>query len=154
MRRVSSTAIALVLAAGLMGLGGCESTVAANGNGGGDDPLTREDWIAQTIAGKPVVHVGRVTLSFGEGRVSGRGGCNHYSGSVDYGKGTIKVGPLISTKMACMEDGLMQQESAYLKALQDAERYQVGADGKLTIAGKAGAIVYDGAPRQVRPEAQ
>ncbi len=148
MRRIASTAIVLVLA---IGLAGCESAVSDD-SGPDDARLTQDDWVAQTIAGKPVVHVGRVTLSFAEGRVSGRGGCNLYSGPVEYGKGAIKVGPLISTKMACMEDGLMQQESAYLTTLQGAERYAVGADGKLTIATKTGAIVYDSAPRQTRPE--
>jgi heat shock protein HslJ len=127
----------------------CES---ANSNGEGADQLTQSDWVAQSIAGQAVVSPGRVTLSFGEGRVSGRGGCNLYSGPVEYGRGVIKVGPLISTKMACMEAGLMQQESAYLNALQAAERYAVGMNGKLTITTRSGAIVYDSAPRQVRPE--
>ncbi|MDZ4866461.1 MAG: META domain-containing protein [Alphaproteobacteria bacterium] len=148
MRRIASTAIVLALA---LGLAGCESAVSDD-SGRDDARLTQSDWVAETITGKPVVHVGRVTLSFAEGRVSGRGGCNLYSGPVEYGKGAIKIGPLISTKMACMEDGLMQQESAYLTALQGADRYAVGADGKLTIATRTGAIVYDSAPRQVRPE--
>jgi heat shock protein HslJ len=148
MRRIASTAVVVALAASLMG---CETAVSDD-NPGSDDRLTQEDWIAQTIGGKPVIKVGRVTLSFAEGRVSGRGGCNLYSGPVEYGKGAIKIGPLISTKMACLEDGLMQQESAYLNTLHGAERYAVDAGGKLTISGKAGAIVYDGAPRQVRPQ--
>jgi heat shock protein HslJ len=148
MRRTVSTVFALALA---FTIAACESAVSDD-NAGDDARLTQQDWVAQTIAGKPVVQIGRVTLAFGEGRVSGRGGCNLYSGPVEYGRGAIKIGPLISTKMACAEDGLMQQESAYLNALQGAERYAVGADGKLTIATKSGTIVYDGAPRQVRPE--
>ena len=148
MRRTASTAVVLALA---LGLAGCESAVYDDG-GGNDARLMQEDWVAQSIAGKAVVHIGRVTLSFAEGRVSGRGGCNLYSGTVEYGKGAIKIGPLISTKMACAEDGLMQQESAYLTTLQGAERYSVGEDGKLTISTRTGAIVYDGVPRQVRPE--
>jgi heat shock protein HslJ len=147
-RRTASKTIVLALAFGLVG---CESAVSDD-NAGDDARLTQQDWVAQSIAGKPVVQIGRVTLSFAEGRVSGRGGCNLYSGTVEYGKGAIKIGPLISTKMACVEGGLMQQESAYLSTLQGAERYAVGTDGKLTITTKTGAIVYDGAPRQVRPE--
>jgi len=134
-----------------LGLAACESAVSDDG-AGDDARLTQEDWVAQSIGGKPVIQIGRVTLSFAEGRVSGRGGCNLYSGPVEYGRGAIKIGPLISTKMACVENGVMQQESAYLSTLQSAERYAVGADGNLTITTKAGAIVYDGAPRQVRPE--
>lgn len=147
-RRVASTAVVLALA---LGLAGCESAVSDDGNDNGAR-LTQEDWVALTIAGQPVVQVGRVTLSFADGRVSGRSGCNLYSGSVEYGRGAIKIGPLISTKMACAEDGLMQQESAYLNALQSAERYAVSAEGILTITTRGGAIVYDGAARQVRPE--
>jgi heat shock protein HslJ len=132
------------------GLAACES--ANSDPAGGDDRLAQEDWVAQSIAGKPVLHPGGVTLSFSEGRVSGRGGCNLYSGPVEYGQGAIKIGPLISTKMACAGLELMQQESAYLNALQSAERYAVGANGVLTITTKAGSIVYNGAPRQVRPD--
>lgn len=132
------------------GLAACESAISNPADG--EDRLALQDWVAQSIAGKPVVQPGRVTLSFREGRVSGRGGCNLYSGPVEYEKGAIKVGPLISTKMACAEPGLMQQESAYLGALQSAERYTVGANGGLTITTKAGFIVYSGVPRQVRPD--
>lgn len=147
--RVASIVLTFVLGIGIASLAGCETAMS---DGDATDRLTQDDWVATTIAGKPVISPGRVTLSFAEGRVSGRGGCNHYSGPVEYGRGAIKVGPLISTKMACMEAGLMQQESAYLNTLQAAERYAVSGDGRLTITTKLGAIVYDSAPRQTRPE--
>lgn len=129
----------------------CETDAASDG-APTSDLLTLSDWAAETIDGAPVVNPGRVTLSFGDGRVSGRGGCNLYSGPAELGDGTLKLGPMISTKMACMEQGLMQQEAAYLKALQDARRYAIGPDGKLTITTSSGAIVYTATPRQVRPE--
>jgi heat shock protein HslJ len=144
-RFVSRAAASLLMLA----LMGCETAVSDDDGG---DRLTQSDWVAQTIAGQAVINPGRVTLSFAEGRVSGRGGCNLYSGPVEYGGGMIKVGPLISTKMACMEAGLMQQESTYLNVLQAAERYAVAANGQLTITTKMGALVYASTPRQVRPE--
>jgi heat shock protein HslJ len=147
--RLASIALTFALGVGIAGLAGCETAMSDDD---ATDQLTERDWVAKTIAGQAVIKPGRVTLAFAEGRVSGRGGCNHYSGAVEYGRGAIKIGPLISTKMACMEAGLMQQESTYLNTLQAAERYAVGADGRLTITTKLGAIVYDGAPRQVRPE--
>jgi heat shock protein HslJ len=131
-------------------LAACESATSDTPNS--EDRLAQQDWVATSIVGKPVIQPGRVTLSFNEGRVSGRGGCNLYSGPVEYGNGAIKIGPLISTKMACAEDGLMQQESMYLNTLQSTERYAVGTNGALTISTKSGAIVYDGVPRQVRPD--
>lgn len=141
--------LALVLAMAA-GLAACESAVSDPSTR--DERLVLQDWSATSIAGKAVIQPGRVTLSFNEGRVSGRGGCNLYSGPVEYGNGAIKIGPLISTKMACAEEGLMQQESFYLNTLQSAERYAVGANGALTISTKAGPIVYDAMPRQVRPD--
>ena len=146
MARIVSRAVASLLMLALMG---CETAVSDDDSG---DRLTQSDWVAQAIACQPVINPGRVTLSFGEGRVSGRSGCNLYSGPVEYGRGAITVGPVISTKMACMEAGLMQQESTYLNALQAAERYAVGGDGRLTIKTKMGTLVYDSAPRQMRPE--
>jgi heat shock protein HslJ len=137
-------AVAIVTA-----LSACESAVSDDDRA---DRLSQQDWVAQTIAGAPVVNPGRVTLSFANGRVSGRGGCNLYSGPVEIGRGTLKIGPLISTKMACGQDGVMPQESAYLNALQSASRYSFGGDGKLNISTSAGALVYEGAPRQQRPE--
>src|SRR6185295_16084913 len=125
--KLAATALALAFCASMMG---CE-TAMTDPQDGGDEQLTRQDWVADTIDGKPVISPGKVTLAFVEGRVSGRAGCNLYSGPVEIGKGTIKVGLLISTKMACAEPGLMQQESAYLNALRSAHHYSIGADAKL-----------------------
>jgi len=147
MRRVLiSAALAIFI---LSALGACETAISDNDQG---ERLTQKDWIAESIAGKPVISPGRVTMAFSEGRVSGRGGCNIYSGPVDVGAGTLKVGPLISTKMACVDNGLMQQESLYLGALQTAQRFALGADGKLIVTTGSGALVYHGEPKQERPE--
>jgi heat shock protein HslJ len=146
MRRSFIAAAVLALS---VGAAGCTSS----GSGGDvSGELTRQDWVAQTINGQPVIGYGRVTLSFAEGRVSGRSGCNQYSGPVEIGPGTLSIGNLISTKMACAEPGLMQQESAYLSALRSAQRYRFGPDGVLIIATASGYLIYRGAPKQVRPE--
>jgi len=131
-------------------LSACESAAVSDDDQA--DRLSQQDWVAETIGDAPVVNPGRVTLSFANGRVSGRAGCNLYSGPVEIGKGTLKIGPLISTKMACGQGGVMEQESVYLTALQSAQRYGFGADGRLTITTSSAPIVYSGAPRQQRPE--
>ncbi|MBP6013276.1 MAG: META domain-containing protein [Alphaproteobacteria bacterium] len=135
-----------ILAVGLT-LSACESAVS---NDQGEGRLAQNDWIAETIAGRPVINPARVTLAFLEGRVSGRSGCNLYSGPVEIGPGTLKIGALISTKMACMQEGVMQQESAYLSALQSAQTYSIGGD-KLTITTPTGSIVYGATARQAQP---
>ena len=132
------------------GLLGCESAVSNEDDAA--DRLQQEDWVAEAILGQTVVKAGHVTLTFAEARVSGRSGCNLYSGPAEYGHGRVKIGPLISTKMACQEEGVMAQESVYLNALQSAARYGITADGKLTVTTAAGDLVFDGAARQARPE--
>ena len=117
------------------------------------ESLAQSDWNAETINGKTVIEAGRVTLSFVEDRVSGRSGCNLYSAPVEVGHETIKVGPLISTKMACLGNGLMQQESEYLATLGAATTYQLKSDSHLYITTPTGgALAFASAPRQKRPE--
>jgi heat shock protein HslJ len=130
-----------------LALAGCETAVSGEGSSGA---LMEHDWVAVAIAGKPVVKAGHVTLSFTEDRVSGRSGCNLYSGPVELGPGTIKVGALISTKMACQESGVMAQENDYLNAMRSARSFTL-SDERLTIATASGDLVYNGVPRQVRP---
>jgi len=75
-----------------------------------------------------------VTAAFGEdGQMSGNAGCNHYSGAFTVTGSVISIGPLAMTEMYCMDpDGVMDQESAYLAAVQAAASYRVGA-GDLTL---------------------
>ena len=131
-----------------LALASCESSLSTNDD---FDPIIQNDWLAQSIAGDPVPNPERVTLSFANGRVSGRGGCNQYSGPVEYGNGRMKIGPIISTKMACLENGLMQLESKYLGALQTAESYSVSSSAHLTITTARGPLVFSASSRQIRP---
>jgi len=81
----------------------------------------------------------RVSAEFTEGgQITGSAGCNNYFGSYSADMGAISIGPLASTEMFCMEPaGVMDQETAYLAAIQKAARYTVGA-GELTLTDASG----------------
>ena len=65
----------------------------------------------------------KVTAVFGEGRVSGSGGCNRYSAAVvETGPLGFSIGPAASTKMAC-PDPAGGFEDRYFSALQAANRF-------------------------------
>ena len=67
-----------------------------------------------------------------DGQLNGFGGCNTYNGSVQVATdGTMTVGPLATTLMACAEG--MDQETAYLSALQSARSFYFGSQGRLVI---------------------
>jgi heat shock protein HslJ len=71
-----------------------------------------------------------LTAEFGEdGSITGSAGCNNYFGKYEVDGNTIKIGPLASTKMACAEPtGIMEQEDAFLIALQSATTFQITGD--------------------------
>lgn len=132
-----------VLAVGCLGLGGNLATVqpsAAN-------PQAMQVAQVPTLAGNwrlanmteppfptPMVPSTDLTADFSGGRVSGSGGCNRFNGSYKTNGKQLTIGPLASTFKAC-EEGVMTQETRFLKALQAAQRYEINNDG-LTIAYK------------------
>jgi heat shock protein HslJ len=84
------------------------------------------------------------TAEFKDGQVTGTAGCNSYFGSYTAQGDSLQVGPLGSTMMACdTPPGVMDQEQAYLAALQQAASYRI-ADGQLTISDAQGQdlLVY------------
>jgi heat shock protein HslJ len=68
-----------------------------------------------------------LTADFGkDGVLSGKAGCNNYSGGYKTNGNQITIGPLASTMMACDQPaGVMEQEAQYLAALQSAATYQI-----------------------------
>jgi heat shock protein HslJ len=58
--------------------------------------------------------------------VSGSAGCNDYNGPAKATPPKISIGPLASTRKTCgSPSGVMEQESAYLAALQSAATYSI-----------------------------
>src|SRR5215510_5562882 len=58
-----------------------------------------------------------ISLSFADGRVSGRTGCNTFTGSYTLAGNSIKFGPIAATRMMCAE-GVMTEERQFLSALE------------------------------------
>jgi heat shock protein HslJ len=83
----------------------------------------------------PTVVAGGVDLTANftpDGQLSGYGGCNSFSGSAQVATdGTMTIGPLATTLMACAEG--MDQETAYLSALQNARSFSFSIEGRLQI---------------------
>jgi heat shock protein HslJ len=85
-----------------------------------------------------------ITAVFGaDGKLAGSAGCNNYTSSYEVAdtsasSGTMSVGMAASTMMMCPgPEGIMEQESAYLAALQSAAAYEIQGN-QLTIAGADG----------------
>jgi heat shock protein HslJ len=83
-----------------------------------------------------------VTLEFNQGnQISGSAGCNSYSGTATIAGETVKVGPLMSTKMACANQAANTQETVFLMALQAGQSIKV-VGATLTIGFPAGVLTF------------
>jgi heat shock protein HslJ len=91
----------------------------------GPQYLFGTEWALRDLAGTPLVENRTPTVAFLEpARISGNASCNRYSGPVELGDGTLKVGELASTRMACTPE-VDIQERAFLVALQNGRRLEV-----------------------------
>lgn len=70
-------------------------------------------------------------------RVTGSSGCNSYFAdySFDSSKCELEISAIGSTKKACLEPGVMQQEQKYFSLLQKAESLEVTGDELRIICG-------------------
>ncbi len=120
---------AWLLLAATMLLASCSSSnkptaSAAKPAAGEPLSLAGTEWVLTDLAGTPALPDRKATLVFPEaGRVAGNGSCNRFTGALTITGDAVKIGPLASTRMACVDDNVSKQEDAYLKALGDATGY-------------------------------
>ena len=107
--------------------------------------LTGTRWVATGINNgrggvQSVVAGSTVTALFAEtATVSGSGGCNEYNGSYTVTGADLTFGPLASTKKACADAGVGDQEAAYFAALGKVKTFAINGD-KLELRDANGAL--------------
>ena len=85
-----------------------------------------ESWV-------PVLPLTTVTAQFEGDQVTGSGGCNSYSASIESDGNQLTIGPAAATRMACSDpEDIMQQEDAYFSQLASVAGYTV-AGGTLIL---------------------
>ncbi|MEA2009877.1 MAG: META domain-containing protein [Actinomycetota bacterium] len=115
---------------------------AACGSDGGDMPADYA-WQSTGIAGSdgsmsaPTTGTAP-TLMFEDDNAAGNASCNQYGGSFELDGSSLTFGPLISTEMFCGDPGIMDQETAYLAALESVDSW--------TIDGETMTLSSNGAP--------
>jgi len=116
--------------AGLSDTASMEITVNAS--------LSGMDWIlSNTIPGTAI------SLNFGNGLLSGFGGCNSYNGTytVPGKSNNVKVDPITSTGALCSEE-IMNQEQGYFTALQSAKNFVLDGNSLIVDTGSGQLIFY------------
>ncbi len=109
-------------------------------------PLAGTTWALTSYAPGGAAHAlvagSEVTLEFGpRGQaVFGSGGCNRYRALLLLSDGSLALGPLISTRMACAED-VTSQEVTYLALLARASTFTLDGD-RLTLGSGDGELTF------------
>jgi heat shock protein HslJ len=87
------------------------------------------EWNATSYyAGNAVTSVlggATLTAEFDAGTISGNTGCNSFNGPYSVDGQSIEIGPLSSTRAACPNEELQQQEQSYLAALELATTFEI-----------------------------
>jgi heat shock protein HslJ len=96
------------------------------------DPLNGTAWQLYSIGQYSPIPGSKITLRFENGQASGNAGCNSYGGNYQVNGDQVRFEQLVSTLMACADQSVMDQESAYLKFLGEAQRFEV-SEGQLQI---------------------
>ena len=108
---------------------------------GSSETIQGIEWQLESLNGNPPMEGSTVTLIFEEETAGGSGGCNSYGGSYTLGSdNTISFSELFQTEMACLEQGIMDQEAVYMQTLASAATYQATADN-LEILDASGTTV-------------
>jgi heat shock protein HslJ len=90
----------------------------------------------------------KVTMNFAaDGKVSGSAGCNNYTASYQADGGKLRFTPAAATRRMCGAPGVMEQERAFLKALESVATMRMEADRlELRTAENALAAILVRAP--------
>ncbi len=101
-----------------------------------DEPAAKAPvgaWTVVTIGDAGVLDQTEPSLVIqADGRVNGSSGCNRYSGTATLSDDAMGFGALASTRMACAA-AVMEQEQAFLSALEGVAGWREASDGRLDL---------------------
>lgn len=89
----------------------------------------------------PVIETHPITIVFDGEQVSGVAACNNYTGSYTLEGSSIEFGNIATTRMACLDPGVMEAEAAYTAGLQAVDT--VTLDETLTLTGEGVELVFE-----------
>jgi heat shock protein HslJ len=110
-------------------------------------PLSTGEWRLLEINGVEAIPTQvdrRPTIRFSadSARASGNGGCNSYGGEATISGSSLRVSRVISTKRACTDAAMNQQESHFFSVLETVDRYAVSSDTLSLYHGSAAALRF------------
>lgn len=119
-------------------LTGCASSPGSSAT---PPELAGTRWAISSVDGRAPLGADNLTAQFSiNGQIEGDSGCNHFSGPWIQSGNTLRVGELLSTRRACVEEDRQQQESRMLRLLQGTSTLKRGKEGHLILTGSSGSL--------------
>lgn len=105
-----------------------------------NDVLPDSEWVLTLLNGDALIEDTEITLNFEETSLDGSAGCNTYGGSYTASEGSLSLSGVYATEMGCPEpQGILDQEQAYLNALNAAASFQVDGE-QMEVYDESGAL--------------
>jgi heat shock protein HslJ len=124
------------------GAGGGASASAPGSAPLSNPDLVGTDWALGDFPGQVLADV-RPTIAFsGDGTISGKGGCNTFSGTYTVDGSKLTFGPIAATQKACTPEAVSTLEGAYLAALQAVTAYEITTAGELKLTSGTTTLTY------------
>lgn len=100
-------------------------------------------WMLTEIQGS-TVRTGEPYIEFDreQGRLSGNGGCNRFSGVYEITGATMRLSRIISTKRACLDDEANRIETTFLQLLETTTRFEIQAGTLRLYAGERPTLAF------------
>jgi len=118
----------------VLALAGCQSAPPV----GSGNPLVGTAWLAWDINGRGPGDKTYATLVFNPGRISGSGGCNQFSGTLQVKADVWQANDIALTRMECAPQ-LMKEEASFIEALEAARSHRIEG-GLLTLLDESGTV--------------
>ena len=108
-----------------------------------DEPIEGPSWLLVQLGDQPVGAGGAprrdAQIVFDrDGRVSGSGGCNRFSGGFVRTGSRLQISQLAATKMACLDGARTANEMQFLQVLQSTASYRLVGPGRMLLIDAGG----------------
>lgn len=125
-----------------LALGGCSLIHSPQPGDAGKDPLKGTAWVLAKLNGELPVEGTTLTLTFEDGKFGGSAGYNSFGGQYQVSGDQLTTGEIASTLMACMDDGVMAQESLYLAVLGSAQTFTLTGSELRIFSSMGGELIF------------
>ena len=116
------------------------------GPAGGETGMENTQWNLVSFGETPLIQGSAINLLLAAGQAGGSGGCNSYGGSYKVEGTSISFSEITSTKRACTDAQVTEQEQRYFLALETASEYFVeGNQLRITYNDGQGVLIFESA---------